>query len=282
MHYLRLALATAMFAAAALGPRALAEEPPHYTFDVTAPGTVQQNQLLYLAGDAMHSQWRAVLSKKRVGSSGHDVFYQWYLSVYAIDGTTYKLQYQSPRDGGPFSNVTKANGAPMWFPIQSGKIDAPIALMMEGKDNLVVETHDTHHPIAGGLYYEDQKPTAKKRATAFLAERLPKFLTWLESNLKRGGGEHLLPRGFSYVDLSAFQVVCGLQYAFPNAMARMAKRIPLLLELRARVAGRKGIARYLASVRRLPFNEEGIFRHYPELDAPAKSGPSKRAPRRRS
>jgi glutathione S-transferase len=147
--------------------------------------------------------------------------------------------------------------------------------------DLVVETHDTHHPIAGGLYYEDQKPTAKKRATAFLAERLPKFLTWLESNLKRGGGEHLLPRGFSYVDLSAFQVVCGLQYAFPNAMVCLAKRIPLLLELRARVADRKGIARYLASERRLPFNEEGIFRHYPELDAPAKSGPSKGASRRR-
>ena len=151
MHYLRLALATAMFAAAALGPRALAEEPPHYTFDVTAPGTVQQNQLLYLAGDAMHSQWRAVLSKKRVGSSGHDVFYQWYLSVYAIDGTTYKLQYQSPRDGGPFSNVTKANGEQMWFPVQSGRIDAPIALMMEGKDNLVVESHEFSADCGGGV-----------------------------------------------------------------------------------------------------------------------------------
>ncbi len=151
MHYLRLALATAMLAAAALSARALAEEPPHYTFDVAAPGTIQQNQLLYLAGDAMHSQWRAVLSKKRVGSSGHDVFYQWYLSVYAIDGTTYKLQYQSPRDGGPFSTVTKANGAPMWFPIQTGKIDPPIALMMEGKDNLVVESHEMAADCGGAV-----------------------------------------------------------------------------------------------------------------------------------
>jgi glutathione S-transferase len=148
--------------------------------------------------------------------------------------------------------------------------------------DLVGETHETHHPIASGLYYEDQKPTAKKRAAAFVDERLPKFLTWLERNLKRSGGEHLLERGFSYVDLSAFQVVCGLQYAFPNAMARIAKRMPLLLELRARVAKRKGIAAYLASDRRLPFNEQGIFRHYAELDAPAKSGPPKRAPRRRS
>ncbi len=148
--------------------------------------------------------------------------------------------------------------------------------------DLVGETHETHHPIAGGLYYEDQKPTAKKRAAAFVDERLPKFLTWLEGNLKRSGGERLLERGFSYVDLSAFQVVCGLQYAFPNAMARIAKRIPLLLELRDHVAGRRGIAAYLASDRRLPFNEEGIFRHYPELDAPAKSGPRKGASRRRS
>lgn len=142
MHYLRLALAAAMLAVAVLGPRALAEEPPHYTFDVAPPGTVQQNQLLYLAGDAMHSQWRAVLSKKRVGASSHDVFYQWYLSIYAIDAATYKLQYQSPRDGGPFSNVTKANGAPMWFPVQTGKIDPSIDLMMQAKDNLVVESHE--------------------------------------------------------------------------------------------------------------------------------------------
>jgi len=151
MHNLRLALATAMLAVVALAPRALAEEPPHYTFDVAAPGTVVQNQLLYLAGDGMHSQWRALLSKKRVGASGHDVFYQWYLSIYAIDDTTYKLQYQSPRDGGPFSNVTKADGAPMWFPIQTGKIDAPIDLMMEGKDNLVVESHEMAADCGGGV-----------------------------------------------------------------------------------------------------------------------------------
>jgi glutathione S-transferase len=142
--------------------------------------------------------------------------------------------------------------------------------------DLVAEIHETHHPIAGSLYYEDQKPTAKKRAAAFVDERLPKFLTWLERNLKRSGGESLLERGFSYVDLSAFQVVCGLQYAFPHAMARIATRIPLLLKLRDRVAGRKGIAAYLASDRRLPFNEQGIFRHYAELDPPIQRARSKK------
>jgi hypothetical protein len=151
MHNLRLALATAMLAVLALAPRALAEEPANYTFDVVAPGTIVQNQLLYLAGDGMHSQWRAVLSKKQVGTSGHDVFYQWYLSIYAIDDTTYKLQYQSPRDGGPFSKVTKADGAPMWFPIETGKIDAPIALMMEGKDDLVVESHEMAADCGSGV-----------------------------------------------------------------------------------------------------------------------------------
>jgi glutathione S-transferase len=139
--------------------------------------------------------------------------------------------------------------------------------------DLVGETHETHHPIAAGLYYEDQRPTAKKRAAAFVDERLPKFLKWLERVIERGGGEHLLGRQFSYVDLSAFQVVCGLKYAFPNAMARLGRTIPRLLALQARVAERKRIAAYLASDRRLPFNEEGIFRHYAELDAQKKTSP---------
>jgi glutathione S-transferase len=136
--------------------------------------------------------------------------------------------------------------------------------------DLVDEAHDTHHPIASALYYEDQRPTAKKRSAAFIDQRLPKFLGWLEGTLEQSGREHLLPSGFSYVDLSAFQVVCGLEYAFPNAMGRLARKIPLLLALRARVAERRRIAAYLASERRLPFNEQGIFRHYKELDVPAR------------
>jgi glutathione S-transferase len=153
------------------------------------------------------------------------------------------------------------------------KDDATRALALQMQltiADLVSETHETHHPIAAGLYYEDQKPTAKKRAAAFVDERLPKFLKWLERVIERSGGEHLLGGQFSYVDLSAFQLVCGLKYAFPNAMARLGRTIPRLLALQARVAERKRIAAYLASDRRLPFNEEGIFRHYAELDAPPK------------
>jgi glutathione S-transferase len=133
--------------------------------------------------------------------------------------------------------------------------------------DLVAEAHDTHHPIAGGLYYDDQKREAKKRAADFLRERLPKFLGYFERVLAHNDGTHLIGAKLSYVDLSMFQVVDGLTYAFPRAMTRMTRKIPRLLALRAAVAARPRIAAYLASPRREPFNESGIFRHYPELDA---------------
>jgi glutathione S-transferase len=132
--------------------------------------------------------------------------------------------------------------------------------------DLVAEAHDTHHPIDMGLYYEDQKPSAKKRAQSFIEARIPKFLGYFESRLAHNGGKFLVGTRLTYVDLSAFQMVSGLTYAFPNAMARQAPTIPLLLALRDRVAARPNIAAYLASERRIPFNEDGIFRHYPELD----------------
>jgi glutathione S-transferase len=132
--------------------------------------------------------------------------------------------------------------------------------------DLVDEAHDAHHPIAGSLYYEDQKREARRRSRLFLEERVPKYLGYLERVLDRNGGEQLIGDAVSYVDLSAFQVVSGLEYAFPNAMARLARRIPLLRRLRDHVARQPRIAAYLASERRLPFNEQGIFRHYPELD----------------
>ena len=142
--------------------------------------------------------------------------------------------------------------------------------------DLVGEAHDTHHPIAGGLYYEDQKREARRRAPDFLKERMPKYLGWLEDVLARNTrsrGRWLVGRDLSYVDLSAFQVVEGLRYAFPNAMARRERKLPRLVALRARVAERPRIAAYLASKRRLPFNEQGIFRRYPELDvAPRRRG----------
>ena len=139
--------------------------------------------------------------------------------------------------------------------------------------DLVGEVHDTHHPIAGSLYYEDQKREAKRRARSFVEERMPKYLGWLERVLARNRksrGRWLIGADRTYVDLSAFQVVEGLRYAFPNAMAQLERKVPRLVALRDRVAARPRIAAYLVSERRLPFNQEGIFRHYPELDAPRK------------
>jgi len=134
--------------------------------------------------------------------------------------------------------------------------------------DLVAEAHDTHHPIDVGLYYEDQKREAKRRARAFVEDRMPKYLGWLERVLERNG-PWLVGRTRTYADLSAFQVVEGLRYAFPNAMARLERRLPRLVALRNRVAALPRIAAYLQSPRRIPFNEMGIFRHYPEQDAPA-------------
>jgi glutathione S-transferase len=138
--------------------------------------------------------------------------------------------------------------------------------------DFVGEIHDTHHPIGGGLYYRDQKREAKRRSRGFVRERLPKYLDWLERILARNRKSRsrwLVGADLTYADLSAFQVVDGLRYAFPNAMARHEPEIPLLVALRDRVAARPRIAAYLASERRLPFNQMGIFRHYPALDAPA-------------
>jgi glutathione S-transferase len=135
--------------------------------------------------------------------------------------------------------------------------------------DLVAEAHDTHHPIGVGMYYEDQKPESRRRSQQFLAERMPKFLGYFENQLKPGGPRqiYLLGRNCSYADLSLFQVVEGLRYAFPNGLAAFARKIPRVIELSARVAERPNLSTYLHSPRRIPFNEDGIFRHYPELDA---------------
>jgi glutathione S-transferase len=132
--------------------------------------------------------------------------------------------------------------------------------------DLVAEVHDTHHPISTGLYYEDQKPEAARRSQGLVEERLPKYVGWLERVLDRAGGDHFVGGATSYVDLSVFQVVAGLRYAFPRAMKTLSPSMPRLLALADRVAERPGLSAYLASPRRLPFNENGLFRHYPELD----------------
>lgn len=131
----------------------------------------------------------------------------------------------------------------------------------------LAEVHDTHHPIGAGLYYEAQKAEAKRRAADFMTARLPKFLAYFENVLKRSPGGYLLGRKCSYADLSLFQMIAGLRYAFPRAMARLGRRYPRLAALHDRVAARPRIAAYLASKRRIAFNRQGIFRHYPELDA---------------
>ena len=130
----------------------------------------------------------------------------------------------------------------------------------------VAEIHDTHHPIASSLYYEDQKREAKRRAENFRNERLLKFMNYFEQALKRNGSQYLVGKTVSYVDLSIFQMIEGLRYAFPRAMAKRERKYPRLVALHDRIAARPRLAAYLASERRLPFNQQGIFRHYPELD----------------
>ena len=134
--------------------------------------------------------------------------------------------------------------------------------------DIVGEVHDTHHPLSTNLYYEDQVKAAKIRAKDFIAERIPKYLGYFEQVLanNRGRGAFAVGARLSYVDLSLFQLLAGLRYAFPHAMARQGHAWPRLAALHDMVAARPHIAAYLKSKRRIPFNEDGIFRHYPALD----------------
>ncbi|HLN07953.1 MAG TPA: glutathione S-transferase [Xanthobacteraceae bacterium] len=136
--------------------------------------------------------------------------------------------------------------------------------------DVVNEVHDTHHPIASRLYYRDQRQEARRRAADFIATRAPKYLGYFEQVLAGNprGDKFLVGARPTYADLSLFQLVAGLRYAFPRAMTRLERQLPLVVALHDRVASRPRIAAYLASERRIPFNEEGIFRHYPELDRP--------------
>ena len=132
--------------------------------------------------------------------------------------------------------------------------------------DFVVEIHDTHHPIGVSLYYEDQQGPAKKRTGEFWNERVPKYLGYFERLLKNNGGGYLTGRRLTYADLSLFQIVEGLRYAFPKRMKAFERRIPGLIDLHDRVAARPNIKAYLASDRRIAFNEDGIFRRYKALD----------------
>ena len=134
--------------------------------------------------------------------------------------------------------------------------------------DLVGEAHDTHHPLGGDLYYEDQKPEALRRAKYFCEERIPEFLGWFELILARNpeGAGQLVDSAVTYADLSLFQIVEGLLYAFPRRMQRTLNEVPRVAALHRAIAQRPRIRAYLDSNRRIAFNEQGIFRHYPELD----------------
>jgi len=132
--------------------------------------------------------------------------------------------------------------------------------------DFVREAHDVHHPIANSVYYEDQKPESLRRSGHFKNERLTKFTNYFETVLTRGGGKYMLGKSLSYVDLSMFQVMASLNYAFPKAMTGMQEKVPRLNALHDLVAARPRIAKYLASPARLPFSTHDLMRHYPELD----------------
>jgi len=133
--------------------------------------------------------------------------------------------------------------------------------------DLVVRIHDTHHPISGWLYFEEQRPAAKRRTKDFWRYQVLKMLGYFERVLQKSGGKYTIGRSLTYVDLSLFQIVEGMRYAFPRRMKRFEKKIPRLVELRDRVAQRPRIKAYLASTRRIPFSQWGIYRYFKELDA---------------
>jgi glutathione S-transferase len=132
--------------------------------------------------------------------------------------------------------------------------------------DFVVEIHDTHHPLGPSLYYEDQRAPAKKRSDEFWKDRAPKYLGYFERLLEGNGGAYVTGRRLTYVDLSLFQIVEGLRYAFPKRMKAFEREIPGLVALHDRIAERPNVAAYLKSKRRIAFNEDGIFRRYKALD----------------
>jgi glutathione S-transferase len=132
--------------------------------------------------------------------------------------------------------------------------------------DLVVRIHDTHHPVSGWLYFEEQRPSAKRRTKDFWRYQVPKMLGYFERVLQQNGGKYSVGGRLTYVDLSLFQIVEGLRYAFPKRMKRFEKKIPGLVALHDRVGERPRIAAYLASARRIPFSQWGIYRYFKELD----------------
>jgi len=171
-----------------------------------------------------------------------------------ISQTSNILQFLAPR----LNLVAKSEASRLW----AHQLQLTVA-------DWLYETGQTHHPIANVLYYEEQTAEAKKRAAHFIANRIPKFLGYFEGILKQNpkGSEFIFGTKLCYVDLSLFQMIEGSRYAFPQTMAQLEPQCPRLIALHDRVMARPRIVAYLSSPRRLPFNEQGIFRHYPQLEA---------------
>ena len=150
-------------------------------------------------------------------------------------------------------------------PADSGRRWQALQLQLTIAD-VADEAHNTHHPISAALYYEDQKDAAREASRRFVAERMPRFFDYFERVLERSGGPWLMGARMTYPDLSLFQLLEGVAYAFPRAFAQVTESRPGILRVRDHVVGLPRIAAYLDSDRRLPFNEHGVFRHYPELD----------------
>ncbi len=178
-----------------------------------------------------------------------------------VGQTALILQYLAPT----LKLVARSERARIWMQ----QIQLTIA-------DMVTEAHDTHHPVGSGLYYEEQKPEALRRASEFCGTRMPRYLRWFETIVMRNpaGPRYLVGGKLSYADLSLFQLIEGLRYAFPLAAQRCLALTPAVVALHDRVAALPRVAAYLHSERRLPFNEQGIFRRYPELDVdPGAAGP---------
>jgi glutathione S-transferase len=202
---------------------------------------------------ARGGQGMAAMMKMMEGSSGTPPFAPPFLKAgkLVIGQTANILLYLGARHG----LAPKAEAGRLWV----HQLQLTIS-------DFVMEVHDTHHPIGVSLYYEDQRAPAKKRTEEFWTERVPKYLGYFEQLLRSSGGSYITGRRLTYVDLSLFQIVEGLRYAFPKRMQAFERNIPGLIDLHDRVAVRPNIKAYLESDRRIAFNEDGIFRHYRELD----------------
>jgi glutathione S-transferase len=202
---------------------------------------------------ARNSRGTAAMMKMMEAGSGTPPFAPPFLKAgkLVIGQAANILLYLGPRHG----LAPKAEAGRLWV----NQLQLTVA-------DLVVEVHDTHHPLGVTLYYEDQRGPAKKRSGEFWNARVPKYLGYFERILNNSGGAFVTGRRLTYVDLSLFQIVEGLRYAFPKRMKAFERKIPGLVDLHDRVAARPNIRAYLSSDRRIPFNEDGIFRHYKALD----------------